>query len=237
MKNLKIFAVALISLFFISACEDSNGPTENPEVEIIGEMATRYVTMIQKEKTTNKLLSNEVDSIRIIRIRILMSRLMLFPENSSSSTGVIFKSDPFVYDLSVSAGEAVLGKSDVPEGIYEKVKLEIHRFSTSELSQYTNDQIFKDFASSDRYTILIEGISYLNGNPSTFTFKSNAVANLALVLEPKLNMKNNTNTKIILQVDPNFFFKKWESILDPNDSKNTTDIENAIINTIKALKK
>jgi hypothetical protein len=52
-----------------------------------------------------------------------------------------------------------------------------------------------------------------------------------------LNLNVNTNNSIAIQLDPNFFFKKWESILDPADPKNLNDIENTIINTIKAIKK
>lgn len=237
MKNLLLLALAMVSLFFITACSDSTSPAVDPNVNVIGELATPYVKMILMDKSNNQIQENEVDSIKIIRIRILMSRMMLFLENDSSTSQAVIKTEPFVYDLSLTGGLVVLGNNDVPSGLYDKMKIEIHRFSTSELYQYENDPVFMDFATSERHTILIEGYTYTDENPSTFVFKSNAVANLLLKLEPSLNLKDDSKTTIAVQVDPNFFFKKWESILDPNDPKNAIDIENSLINTIKAFKK
>jgi hypothetical protein len=237
MKNIKIIAIAMITLFLIVACSESTTPTKDPNVNIIGELATEYVNMIEMGKNDNQIQNNEVDSIKILRVRILMSRMMLFFVNDNSTTGETVKLEPFVYDLNLTGEISNMGNSDVPYGMYDKLKIEIHRFSTSELDQYANDPIFKDFATQDRNTILIEGITYKEGNPSTFVFKSDAVANLSLKFEPALELKNNTKTTLAVQVDPNFFFKKWESILDPADSKNKNDIENSLMNTIRALKK
>lgn len=161
----------------------------------------------------------------------------MFPQNDNLSSGEVIKMEPFVYDLSLTGGLAVLGNNDVPSGMYEKIKIEIHRFSTSELTHYENDSEFREFATPERHTILIEGITYKDENPTTFVFKSNAVANLQLKLEPILNLKDASTTTIVVEVDPNFFFKKWESILDPNDPNNAEDIENSLMNTIKAFKK
>jgi hypothetical protein len=237
MKNLLLSALTMVSFIFIAGCSDSTSPAVDPKVNVIGELATPYVNMILMDKNNNQIQENEVDSIKIIRIRILMSRMLLFLENDSSTSQAVIKTEPFVYDLSLTGGEANLGDNDVPSGLYDKIKIEIHRFSTSELDQYINDPDFKDFATEDRHTILIEGITYQNENPSSFVFKSNAVANLLLKLEPSLNLKDNSKTTIAVQVNPNFFFKKWESILDPNDPKNADDIVNTLVNTIKAFKK
>lgn len=237
MKKLQLIAIALIAFIMIASCSDSSSPSEEPNVKIIGEIGTHYVTMINKNIDNDQLQSNEVDSIKIIRVRILMSRMMLFLKNDNSTLGEVIKTEPFVYDISLTGGESVLGSGDVPEGQYQKIKMEIHKFNSSEILQYSNDGTFMDFATIERNTILIEGITYLNGNPSTFTFKSDAVANLTLELEPALELKNGSNTTIAVKIDPNFFFKKWESILDPNDINNKNDIESAIVNTIKAMKK
>ena len=109
--------------------------------------------------------------------------------------------------------------------------------SASEANQYANDPVLKDFATIDRYSVLIEGITYKEGNPTLFYFKAQTTANLSLKFDPALNFMDNTTNTIALQLDPNFFFKKWESILDPNDPQNANDIENTLVNTIKAIKK
>jgi len=237
MKYFQIITMAMITFVLIVACSDSSSPDENPRVKVIGELATPTVNMVKPDKLTNTIQSNEVDSIRVIRVRILMSRMMLFQVNDNTTSGNVVKTEPFVYDLSLSGGESIMGNHEVPIGLYDRLKIEIHRFNLSDLIDYADDPIFKDFATVERHTILIEGVTYVDENPSTFTFHSNAVANLMLNLETALNLKGNSNTTIALQVDPNYFFKKWEAILDPNDYKNANDIENALINTIKAIKK
>lgn len=237
MKTVLLLTIAVVSLIFIASCSDSTSPSQDPNVNVIGELSTPFVNMIESDKSNDQTLNNEVDSIKIIRIRILMSRMMMFFENDNTTSGKVVKIEPFVYDLSLTGGVANLGKNNVPSGLYDKIKIEIHRFSSSETNQYANDPIFMDFANADRHTILIEGITYMDGNPSTFIFKSSAVANLSLKLEPSLNLKDNSETTLAIIADPNFFFKKWESILDPNNPNNAQDIENSLINTIKALKK
>lgn len=227
----------IISVIFFASCSESTTPNVNPNLTIIGELATPIVNETKLAKIIPGILDNEIDSIKIIRIRILMSRLLLFLENDNTTSGEAIKIEPFVYDLSLTGGVANLGNKGVPAGLYEKIKMEIHRFSSSELNQYAIDPVFMDFATEERNTILIEGITYNDGNPSTFVFKSNAVANLLLKFDSLINLANNSNTTVAISVDPNYFFKKWESIIDPNDPNNAIDIENSLINTIKAIKK
>jgi hypothetical protein len=236
MKIILKLTIAILSLIFIASCSDSSSPAGDPNVQIVGEIATQHVNTELSGKI-DRILNNDIDSIKIIRIRILMSRMMLLPANSNSTSAKVIKIQPFVYDLSLSGGLAVLGSSDVPSGLYEDLKIEIHRFSSSELDQYENVPDFFEFATPDRYTILIEGISYKDENPSIFVFKSDAVANLSLELEPVLDLKDGSTTTIAVQLDPNYFFKKWEAILDPTDENNSQDIENALINIIRAYKK
>lgn len=236
MKNLFIVLVVFVALI-IGACSESTSPAKDPDIKIVGELAEKVVKSIAISESGDKIQANEVDSIKIIRIRILMSRMKLFLTNEDANAGKELKTGPFIYDLDGTGNLIKLSENSVLPGIYEKIKFEFHRFSPSDLSQYENDAVFRDFATPDRYSILIEGITYKNDNPSIFMFKSQTTANLMLKFEPSLNLTANSNTTVSIQLNPNDFFKKWTSILDPNDPNNANDIENAIINTIKALKK
>ena len=239
MKKFIIASFAIVIFIITAGCSDSTSPNGNADVKIVGELSTPLVNAIQiiKGNNNDKIQANEVDSIKIVRIRILLSRLKLAIDSSNSATDNELKTGPFVYDINSTDDLVLLMSGNVPAGLYERIKLEFHRFNASEATQYTNDPIFKDFATTDRYSIIIEGITYMNGNPSIFEFKAQTTANLSLEFDPSLNLKEGTNTTISLQLDPNLFFKKWGSILDPNDPKNINDIENTIINTIKAVKK
>lgn len=237
MKYLLNIALTIAVLVFAMGCSDTTAPAKDPNVIVIGEMATRYVNIISMIKKNDKIQANEVDSIKIIRIRLLFSDMKLFADSIDTTVGKVLKTGPFVYDINETNGISSLANSSVPSGVYEKIKFEFHRLSANEANQYANDPVLKDFATTDRYSVLIEGITYKDGNPTLFNFKAQITANLSLKFDPALNFQNNTTNTISLQLDPNFFFKKWESILDPNDPKNANDIENTLINTIKAIKK
>jgi hypothetical protein len=237
MKNLLNIALAIILFIVISACSESTTPASAPTVNIIGELATPLVNGIPIIKNEDQIQINEVDSIKITRIRVLMSEMKLFLDSEDTTGGRIMKTGPFVYDIDESGKLLQLCAATVPPGVYDKIKFEFHRFNSNETNQYVSDPYFKDFATTDRYSMLIEGISYKNNTPAGFIFKSQATANLTLKFEPYLDLSENSNTTISIQVNPNLFFKKGSTIINPNDPKNANDIENAIKSTIKAIKK
>ncbi|MDQ1267103.1 MAG: hypothetical protein QG635_2256 [Bacteroidota bacterium] len=237
MKKILLIAFAVAISILIAGCSESTSPAKDPEVKIAGELATQFVNIIQSVKTNDRLQANEVDSIKIVRIRILMSGIKLFLDNEDTSAGKVMKTGPFIYDINIAGKLEQYATAFVPPGIYEKIKIEFHRFSANETNQYANDPIFMDFATADRFSIIIEGITYKNNDPSIFIYKSQSTANLLLKFDPALNLISNSNTTISINADPNFFLKKWSSILDPSDPKNAVDIENSLINSIKANKK
>ncbi len=237
MKTIPKLSLLIVFSILIAACSDTTSPTEDPVIKTIGELETPYVTTMNVLKKNDQIMENEVDSIKIIRIRILMSEMKLFAADDNSEIGKVIKTDPFVYDLSLTGGLTVLSENEVSAGTYDKVKLEFHRFSASQLNEYENELVFKDFATADRYSIIIEGITYKADNPSTFVFKSQMTANLSLMFEPPISLNNGSHTTLSISLNPNFFFKKWGSIIDPADPKNLNDIENTIKNTMKAIKK
>lgn len=237
MKLLFKIALAIVLLAIVYGCEDSTSPSKDPTINLVGELESRYVNKVFADKINELLQLNEVDSIKIVRTRILLSNMKLFIDSSDSNLGKVVKTGPFVFDINETSGSVSLLTSSVPSGKYEKLKFEFHRFSSSEASQLSSDPIFMDFATADRYSVLIEGITYKNGNPTLFYFKAQTTANLSLKFEPTLNLTDNSVNTIALQINPNLFFKKWELILDPNDPKNSKDIENTLVNTIKAIKK
>ncbi len=237
MRNILIVLLIATFVMIIAGCSESTSPAKDPELKIVGEMNNPTVKLLSSIKKHDDISSETIDSIRIVKIRILVSEMKVFVENESTSAGKVMKSEPFVYDITGSGNEVQLAEGIVTIGKYDRIKFEFHRFSEYEANQYQTEPDFIDFATADRYSILIEGITYSNGDPSIFTFRSKATSNLFLNLDPPINISGGSNTKISIQCDPNDIFIKWNSILDPNDPANAKDIENSLINTIKAMKK
>ena len=229
-------AIFVFVSFFIASCSDSTSPNEGT-VNVVSDMLNPAVSIVPSISTKNGIQVNEVDSIRVTSVRFLLSEMKLFSINTDSTEGRVLKSSPFVFLVDDTGTMVQLTSVSMPVGTYEKVKFEFHRFSASEAGQYATDAVLKDFATSDRYTMIITGDYYKGGVPIAFTFNSQATANLSLNFPSAITVEEGATTTVAIQVDPTLFFKKDGSILDPTNSKNTNDIENAIKTTIKAFKK
>lgn len=229
-----IFAAIIFTVF---SCSESTTPSKNAQVTIVSELSNPIVKKILKDLDFDVITANQVDSIKISRVRILMSRLKLFLDKEDTNQGREIKAGPFIYEVTNSGNIFVLADASIPVGIYDKIKFEFHRFSSDEAAQFLNHPVFKDFATDDRYSVIIDGVIYKADTPSNFTYRATTTANLLLKFSPSLNLTEDSKTTISLQIDPNEFFKKSGDIIDPSDPKNANDIDNAIQKSIKALKK
>lgn len=225
---------ALFSLTFVS-CSDSTSPNEGT-VNVVSEMLNPKVSMILSSTNKNGIQLSEVDSIKVTSVRFLISEMKLHPTKTDSTNGKTLKVGPFVYAVTDTGSVVQLTSNSIPVGTYEKVKFEFHRLSTSEKSQYVTDPVLKDFATDNRFTMIITGVFYKYGIANDFTFNSQATSNLSLNLDPVVNVIDGGTSTISIQVDPTLFFKKDGIILDPSILKNQNDIENLIKSTIKAVK-
>lgn len=236
MKKYLVIAIIAFSII-ISSCSETTSPEKTASVNIVGEMPVSLVSLVDRTNGSSSIQANEVDSIKVLQIKVLMTELKLFKSSEDTSAGKMMKAGPFVYSVDGSGNAVVLASGDVPAGSYDKIKLEFHRFSTSEASQYANDAVFQDFATSDRNSVIISGISYKNNVPTTFTFKSSTTVNVLFKFTPAFDLSEGSTNTFSIQFNPKLFFVKGTTILDPNNTKNQNDIENAIRTTIIATKK
>ena len=226
-----LFIFVIAFFVFLTGCSETTDSGNYAIVNIRSEMTQGTVSLAEL------LNKGEVDSIRIKRVRILLSRINFHLESENDSLDKEFKAGPslFVGDSTETYFE--LANSVLTAGVYEKIKFEIHRFSTSDLPQYVKDTIFKDFATSDRFSVIIEGVAYKNGTAYDFNYNGTPTANLSLKFEPSIVLQENVTTNIYLQVSPVDLLKSGTSVLDPRDSSNVNDIDNLIKAAIKAVKK
>jgi hypothetical protein len=246
MKMNYVKIVFVLALGFIaSSCRDNAVGTNTntaPRVEMFAELNSPSVSIIKPDDKSMTILSNGdvVDSLRITRVRILVSRMILHQHVADSLSDdddhdKVLKLGPFLITVD-SAGQRLFATDTIPAGNYDKVKFEIHRFSSNEISLYLNDPLYTDFVSYDRHTVIIEGHGYKNGQVFDFDYRSNVTANLTIDFDGPFSMSAGTITTLMLQINPALTFKTSGQVLDPRDPRNHSAIEYAIRASIKAHK-
>lgn len=236
MRLLAIIAITA-SLFAFACSGDSTSTDGNVTVE----SSLSNSTVSSFEKSSDRVQGGSIiDSITVTKVRVLVSRMILHPDNSAdtndSTNDKKIKLEPFLY-VADSTGTRVVASSTVPNGTYDKIKWEIHRFSSSEVPSYTSDTIFRDFVTGDRYTSIVEGWLVRNGVRERFVYRSDATSNITIKFEPSVTASDASPLILSLMFDARSAFFKDGEILDPTDSKNESKIDNNIKEAFKANKK
>lgn len=232
-------ALILIGAALGAGCSDS--PTDSggqATVTMRGELAKSSVGMTVRKDDGRITLGSGVtaDSLKISRVRILISELKLHRDKADTTTGDnTVKVGPILMTID-SAGTRTFTTGTVPAGSYDKVKFEFHRFSSSEVANYLNDTNFADFVTNERSTFVIEGMVYNDGQATPFEYKSDATANLSLKFDTPIDLTAGGSATIVVVVDPVAVFKDGQ-VLDPRDPSNESKIDNGIKSAIKALKR
>lgn len=176
-----------------------------------------------------------VDSLRIERVRLLLKRLKLHAAGDDTLTGGRdVKVGPFVAVF--NAAVQLLGWAEIPAGTYRWLKLEFHRFSDSEAARYAADSLFRDFATADRPSLLIEGTVFVGDSAVPFIYRSDITANVALTLEPPAPVAAGEVLQLLLRFEPQQAFREGNTILDPRDPRLKSQIDNNLRAALKALK-
>lgn len=240
----RFFALALATgmgaLTMVGCSDDTTGTGSDATVAMKGELTSSSVSSTLRKEDENFTITSigeEVDSIKVTRVRILVSQMKLHRSNADTTTGDnTVKTAPMLITID-SAGTRTFTTATVPAGSYDKIKFEFHRFSSSEVPTYLNDTVYTDFVTNDRYTFIIDGRLFKDGVTTPFTYRSDATANLSLKFDPAIDLAAGSSTSLVLQVDPVAVFKSGSAVLDPRDNKNESSIDNAIKAAVKALKR
>jgi hypothetical protein len=231
-------SLMLTLMLVISSCSETTTTDDQATIKIQSQMSLSVSQLIDLDFKGDNIQRTEVDSVKIISTRILLSRIKFHLEkDSNDAIDKEFKTGPFLFVGDENGSFFNLTDGLIPAGSYNKIKFEIHRFNSSDLSQYQNHAIFKDFATSNRHSVIINGFAYKNGNAFAFTYYGSPTANLTMKFEPSLVCEENSTTNICLQINPITLFKSGNSVCDPRDNGNMNDIDNLIKTAIKAVKK
>jgi hypothetical protein len=225
-------AACMVSTVLLGACTDETITNDQVNVTMKAEL--------EGGAALNKMVAlsgAEADSLKISRVRILISELKLHRDKEDTIAGdKSVKTGPMLITID-STGTRTFSTGTIPAGSYDKLKFEFHRFSQSEVAGYLSDTTFADFVTNDRYTFIFDGTVYTNGQAFPFSYHSDATANLQLKFDPALALTGGSSVVIVVQVNPSVMLKDSGKILDPRDGSNESKIDNAIKSAIKALKR
>jgi len=143
---------------------------------------------------------------------------------------------PFIAEFDAS-GERIVSTVIIPAGVYDRIKFEIHKLNENEDASLLNDPLFGDFVNGGRYTVLVDGISFVNGVGYPFTYRSSLTANVQLFLDPPAVFDSLQVYDLRLVFDPIVVFgMPGMRPLDPRDPDNHGIIDGMIKNSIRALR-
>ncbi len=223
----KICLLCLIILF-ASCSDDTTDPNGMADVQLNSKFQNRLVVKLQPSGFTNE----NIDSLVLTDFRVLISSLKLGNGTKEES----LKTNPYVIKSDSTGNLYMVSKATVPEGDYDKIKFEIHKFSESEREAYIGDTLFGDFATTEKNTIIISGYYYINGEATEFHFTSDQTENLSINFPESINLTSDNLNTLLLEINPTLIFQSDGIIIEPNSSTQK-DIEKNIHKGIIALKK
>ena len=231
MRNFVAAILTMFTLLLLGCSED----IVLPEPNFVLESGLINPILMQTPKQSDKVEKGEtVIGLSVRKVRVLVSRIALNTSPDSAGTDDrTVKAGPFIYEAD-SLGGNVISSVNVASGTYDRLKFEVHRFSSSEVPAFENDAIFKDFVTGDRYTVIIEGYVVRKTGSAPFVFKSDVTSNIKLEYSPALVIGQGAITASTLKFDAASAFKDGADIFDPDDEKNRSEIENGIKEAFRA---
>jgi hypothetical protein len=192
------------------------------------------------QRPTDKLdgTAEFADKVVLTKVKVLVSRMIMHADGTSDTTsGKNVKTEPFVYEAD-STGTKLVVSANVPAGSYKKVKFEMHRFSSSELPSYSGNAAFADFTTSERFTVVLEGLVTIGSSTQAFTFKSDPTANNTCDFSPSFVVQADSLSSFSLDFDAASVFNgKSGGVMNPLYPDNANDIRNNVKDAFKAKKK
>lgn len=236
MRTFVIVALCASIALVINACEDSTAPTEQGTLLVRTAIPTMVISQAMPDGSVQE--PGEVDSIRITRVRALFSRIKLHgsTEDTSDIAGRVVKAGPVVLTWSNDTVTAAFA-APLPAGLYDRMKLELHKFSASDAATWRNDTTFADFATaSDRVTLIIDGVTWKDSVMTPFTLASDRTENLWVVLEPYFEITASSTTTVVLDFDAVELFRIGGRVINPNNTQVKTLLQTRL-RTLLRLRK
>lgn len=237
MKKLLFSIIALAISLTMYSCKDTTGPDDTATINLRAQLEKNTVKL-STIMFNDGITSSDIDSIQIKKIRILITEVKFhYASETDDSKDKLFKAGPLLFVADSTGNYLEIASGTIPSGSYNKLKFEIHRFESSVLNQYINSPIFNNFATSERYSIIINGVSFKNGVSTKFEYKGTPTVNLTYTFGNPIEFPANVESNIYLMINPLDIFKSENEIYDPSDDSDHNKIDDLIKSAIKAIKK
>jgi hypothetical protein len=164
-----------------------------------------------------------VDSVALTSAKALMRKIKF--ENEAEDDSSELKLGPFVVTLNLAGGLTEIATGDIPNGLYDKVKFEIHKMEDG------------DAIGDTSFLIGTEGCSFVitgTYNDTAFTYKSKKGVEIEMNVNPPIVISDSLkDANLTLVVNPSNWFKKNGVFLDPRNEQNRSDIDDNIKDSFK----
>lgn len=214
------------------ACSDNTTNPANSNISLVATLSNSNVSSTINIKQGSH--QSQINEIIVDSVRILISNIKMHNGEVDSAT---IKAGPALFSANSDTQSYQFAYAEIPTGSFNKIKFEFHRFTPNELPTYQNDTIFGDFATPERYTVIIEGRTISANDTIPFTYNSDMTANLKFDFEPPIAVDENQPIVVDFVFHTEEVFMDKGELLDPNDPKSEPHIDNNIKTAIRANKK
>ncbi len=242
MRTTHVVHLALMPLIACVAaitigCSSSSDPAEQSfeiytELESAAGVPIRHSGEIQVEDD-----GEFADSVRVDSVRVLFSRLVLHRSKDDTTEGPRkVKAGPFVLTWSARGMRRDLG-ADIEAGVFRRMKLEMHKFSGSEATMYSDNPIFRDFTTGKRSTMIVDGVVFVDGKAEPFRVSSERTGNVFVEFDPPVEVTEAGTQGIVMSMDMIASLRVTGGIRNPRLPKALEAIEAGIWSNTKIRKR
>ncbi|NQW29308.1 MAG: hypothetical protein HQ472_02195 [Ignavibacteria bacterium] len=234
-KPLKvIMSIVLTTTLVLVGCTSSTTPAGSGKMSVTSSLSATSVNSVNSSVKGNNSVQ-AVDSISVQRLRILFSRIKAHTNDTSEGNGKSMKVGPAM--LTFTDVTTLVFATDLPVGTYQRLKLEMHKFSSSEANTYKGDPVFGDFAYPEKLTVIIDGTQYKDGVSTPFTLTFDDTENFWLIFTDPLVVTEGGTAEAILELDIAELFRVSGVVIDVNDLDNRKDLRKRLKQAFKLHKK
>jgi hypothetical protein len=241
---MKRIIILMFALIFAASCSDSSNPDTN-SVQVSSGLTQSSVRSSVSKNDVSIQASEFADSLMITDFKMLISRVKFHGGTASStdttfddSKGLQLVTGAFVVRSDSNNSSVIFADASITAGTYNKIKIEMHRFTPSEIVNYLNKAFFGDFITTERPTFVVRGKYYKDGVTHDFTFYSDVVLNYTFNLNPPVVIGATGEYRFAFELDPAVLFVDGSgNILVPDNTVHQKIIESNIKVTMKLKKK
>lgn len=242
---MKWILFVFIAAFFAVSCSDTSNNPQGNRVILSSAMTESTVSSMVYKSSDAFQSAEYADSLVITDFKMLISRVKFHGGNTPSSDttfdeskGLQFVSGAFVVRSDSNYPGVVFADAPLSAGTYNKIKIEMHRLTPSDLVNYLTKPFFEDFVTADRNTIAVRGKYYQNGEAHNFEYFSTVVLNYTFNLNPPITFDDSGEYRYEFAFDPTIMFTESNgSIFVPSMLQHRNKIENNIRASFKLNKK